>query len=75
MYFARKRAGGIHRRKEKSTHMQKREERRDEGDLGFFFGEYEKDKGGERGGFFFRGELEDRGRGRRKRKKEEKESS
>ena len=28
-----------------------------------------------KGIFFFRGELEDRGRGRRKRKKEEKESS
>ena len=42
MYFARKRAGGIHGRKEKSTHMQKREERRDEGDLGFFFGNMRK---------------------------------
>ena len=43
LYFARKRAGGIQRRKQKSTHMQKREERRDEGDLGFFLGKYEKD--------------------------------
>ena len=53
LYFARKRAGGIQRRKQKSTHMQKREERRDEGDLGVFFGEYEKDNWGERGGGFF----------------------
>ena len=42
--------------------MQKREERRDEGDLGFFLGNMRKTIEEREEDFFFRGELEDRGR-------------
>ena len=48
--------------------MQKREERRDEGDLGFFLGNMRKTIEERGGGFFFlRGELEDRERRLRER--------
>ena len=71
LYFARKRAGGIQRRKQKSTHMQKREERRDEGDLGFFFWRIweRQGRGGKKRRIFFRGEGLKRG-GRRLRERE-----
>ena len=67
----RKRAGGIQRRKEKSTHMQKREERRDEGDLRVFFWRIweRQGRGGKKKRIFFRGEGLKRG-GRRLRERE-----
>ena len=50
--------------------MQKREEMRDEGDLGFFLGNMRKTIEEREEDFFFRGELEDRGRRLREKKKE-----
>ena len=41
--FCKKESRGNSEKETKVNYMQKREERRDEGDLGFFFGEYEKD--------------------------------